>query len=159
MSIQGLIELTDETSRTQTKRKYNPKFPELEAALSAWINASRMANLVVPPSMVRQKAQQIAYSLNISSDDFSGSHGWYYRFAKGINLHAINLHGEGGEVHRNDPLLLEKFSALERLIESYDTNNVYNMDETELFFRMMPQYTVLMPNEDASTVCGMKIQK
>jgi hypothetical protein len=118
-----------------------------------------MANLVVPPSMVRQKAQQIAYSLNISSDDFLGSNGWYYRFAKRINLHAINSHGEGGEVHRNNPLLLEKLSALEHLIESYDTNNVYNMDETGLFFRLMPQYTVMMPNEDASTVRGMKIQK
>ena len=57
------------------------------------------------------------------------------------------------------PLLLEKLCALERLIDSYDIDNVYNMDETGLFFRMVPRYTVLMPNEDASTVRGRRIQK
>jgi hypothetical protein len=37
--------------------------------------------------------------------------------------------------------------------------NVYNMDETGLFFRLFPRYSLLMPNEDISTTKGKKKAK
>jgi len=47
------------------------------------------------------------------------------------------LHGEGGEVDKNDPVLLQKIKELKNIIAGYDLKNVYNMDETGLFFRVI----------------------
>jgi hypothetical protein len=56
----------------------------------------------------------------------------------------------------------ELLAALEEfhgIIAQYDLENVYNMDETGLFFRLLPRYSLLMPNEDISTTRGKKKAK
>jgi hypothetical protein len=41
----------------------------------------------------------------------------------------------------------------------YDPKNVYNMDETNLFFGCFWGYNLLMPNKDISTTRGKKKAK
>jgi hypothetical protein len=65
------------------------------------------------------------------------------------------FHGEGAEVDKNDPELLSTLEELYSIIAPYDLENVYNMDETGLFFR----YSILMPNEDISSTRGKKKAK
>ena len=77
-----------------------------------------------------------------------------FRTCKG--LQEILLHGEGGEVDMNDPVLLTQLDALYDIIKEYGPEQVYNMDETGLFYRQLPRYSLLMPNEDVSTVRGKK---
>ena len=48
------------------------------------------------------------------------------------------LHGEGAEVDKDDPVLLEQLDGLYRTISQYDAENVYNMNKTGLFFRILP---------------------
>jgi hypothetical protein len=69
------------------------------------------------------------------------------------------LHGEGAEVDKNDAELLAALEKLYELIASYDPENVYNMDETGLFFQILPRYSLLMPNEDISSTRGKKKAK
>ena len=38
----------------------------------------------------------------------------------------------------------------------YDLENVYTVDETDLFFWLLPRYTLLMPFEDVSSTRGKK---
>ena len=59
------------------------------------------------------------------------------------------LHGEKGEVDQENPDLV---AALNKLISKYDFQNVYNMDKTGLFFRLLPIYTLFMPYVAAHTV-------
>jgi hypothetical protein len=66
------------------------------------------------------------------------------------------LHGEGVEVDKNDPELLSALEELYSIIAQYDLENVYNMDEIGLFFRLLPRYSILMPNEDISSTRGKK---
>jgi hypothetical protein len=66
------------------------------------------------------------------------------------------LHGEGAQVNKNDLELLAALEELHGIIAQYDPENVYNMDETGLFFRLLPRYSLLMPNEDISTTGGKK---
>jgi hypothetical protein len=74
-------------------------------------------------------------------------------------LQDILLHGEGGEVDKNDPVLLAQLEELYNIIKEYNPEQVYNMDETGLFYRQLPQYSLLMPHEDVSTVRGTKKSK
>jgi hypothetical protein len=69
------------------------------------------------------------------------------------------LHKKGTEVNKNDSELLAALEELYDIITQYDPKNVYNMDETSLFFRLLPRYSLLMPNEDISTTRGKKKAK
>ena len=67
-------------------------------------------------------------------EKFQGLNGWYFRFRKRTGLGSTLLCGEGGEVDRNDPVLLAQLEELYDLISAYDPENFYNMDETGLFY-------------------------
>jgi hypothetical protein len=69
------------------------------------------------------------------------------------------FHRKGVEVNKNDPELLATLEELYMIITQYDLESVYNMDETGLFFRLFPRYSLLMPNEDISTTKGKKKAK
>ena len=69
------------------------------------------------------------------------------------------MFGEGAEVNKTDPQLLESLDKLYEIIRKYPPSCIYNMDETGLFHRLLPHYTLLMSNEDVSTVRGKKKSK
>ena len=66
------------------------------------------------------------------------------------------LHGEGAEVNKSDLGLQAALDDIYAIIAQYDPENVYNMDETGQFFRLLPRYGLLMPGEDISTSRGKK---
>jgi hypothetical protein len=74
-------------------------------------------------------------------------------------LQKISLHGEGIEVNKSNPGLLAALNDLYAIIAQYDPKNVYNMDKTGLFFRLLLRYSLLMPDEDISTTRGKKKSK
>lgn len=105
------------------------------------------------------KARKTAEKLGISTHDFKASWGWFrnFRIRKGIK--SALLYGEEGEVDKSDPVLLEKLRKLSDKIREFDAENVYNMDETALFYRLLPRYSVLLPDEDISSLRGKKKSK
>jgi len=102
------------------------------------------------------KAKQIAAELSISEDNFKASWQWLKGFRARKGFQEILLHGEGGEVDKNDPVLLAQLEELYNIIKEYNPEQVYNMDETGLFYRQLPRYSILMLNEDVSMVRGTK---
>jgi len=119
----------------------------------------RRARLPVPPSLAIAKAKSIASTLSISDSNFKASWQWLSRFRTHQGLQKMLLHGEEAEVDKNDPELILALEELYSIIAQYDPENVYNMDETGLFFRLLPRYSILMPNEDISSTRGKKKAK
>jgi hypothetical protein len=74
-------------------------------------------------------------------------------------LQKMLLHGEGAEVNKSDLGLLAALDDLYVIITQYDPENIYNMDETGLFVRLLPRYSLLMLDEDISTTRGKKKSK
>jgi hypothetical protein len=58
------------------------------------------------------------------------------------------LHRKGAKVNKNDPKLLAALEELNVIIAQYDPENVYNMDETDLFFRLLLRYLHQMTIHD-----------
>ena len=110
------------------------RFTEIEDMLYIWIDSMRRANLPVPPSLAIAKAKSIASSLSIPETDFKASWQWLSRFRVRRGLQKILLHGEGGEVNKSDLGLQAALDDLYAIIAQYDPENIYNMDETGLFF-------------------------
>ena len=133
------------------------KFPQVETVLYEWLYACRMKEMVVPRCMLLFKAKQIAKDLGVES--FKGSSGWLTNFLNRKGIVSTKLFGEGGEVDKNDPVLQQKLRELEELLCEYEYEHIYNMDETGLFYRVVPRHTTLLPSENKNTTRGKKAQK
>jgi hypothetical protein len=119
----------------------------------------RRANLHVLPSFAIAKVKSIALSLSIQEMDFKASWQWLSRFRVRRGLQKMLFHGEGAEVNKSNLGLLVALDNLYAIIAQYDPENVYNMDETGLFFCLLPKYNLLMSDEDISTTRGKKKSK
>ena len=150
--------MSEETKKKKLRASVG-RFTELEDKLYLWIDSMRRASLPVPPSLAILKAKKIAEELLIPQDAFKASWQWFSRFRERRGLQRILLHGEGAEVDRENPDLLEALDKLYAIISKYNPENVYNMDETGLFFRLLPKYTLLMPFEDVGSTRGKKRAK
>ena len=137
--IQKRSSLMSEEGKRNTLRASVGRFSELEDVLYIWIDSMRRAKLPVLPSLVIVKAKRIAQQLSIPEGDFKASWQWLSRFRKRRGLQQILLHGEGAEVDKEDRKLLVALDDLYATISRYDPENVYNMDETGLFFRLLPR--------------------
>jgi hypothetical protein len=58
------------------------------------------------------------------------------------------LHGEGTKVNKNDLELFVTLEDLYKIFVQYDLENVYNMDETGLFFQLLLRYLPQMTIHD-----------
>ena len=123
---------------TDSTRDRSCKEPLLESALSMWFNDVRTKNLPVKSDMIIEKAKKFGGELGVVG--FSYSNNWLKRFKKrhGILLHKV--HGESNEVNLAD---IEKSrEELRCIISEYELSDVYNMDETGLFYRLEPNATL-----------------
>ena len=154
--IKKRCEFLPEQYKAKKKKFTPPKFPKLEDHLFDWIDILRKAKKPVSPTLALRKAMDIAGELSIPQKDFKASWGWFVRFKERRGLKSHHLCGEEGEINKEDPTLLSALQELYDTISTYDSENVYNMDECGLFFRMLPRYSLLMPHEDENTIRGNK---
>jgi hypothetical protein len=130
------------------------RFPELEDRLFQWIDTMRRLNLELPPYLVIAQAIEPAKTLEIPANDFKASWRWLMKLRAQKGLGSVLLCDEGAEVNKEDPELLLWLNDCHDIRMKYPAGNANNLDKTGLFFRLLPRYTLLMPNEDFSTMRG-----
>ncbi len=148
--------LLSEEAKQKIFRASVGQFTKLEDMLYIWIDSMHRARLPVPPFLAIAKVKNTASTLSIFYLDFKASWQWLSCFRTRRGLQKMLLHGEGAEVDKNDLELLSALEELYSIIAQYNPENVYNMDETGLFFRLLPRYFILMLNEDISSTRGKK---
>jgi hypothetical protein len=113
-------------------------FAELEMLLFTWYQQARVSNIPIDGTTQREKAKIIAAQLNI--DNFSAFSGWVSRFKDQHGLVFKKLVGESAEVSvESTDAWLE---SLPSLLDSYEPRDIYNADETGLFFNVLPARTL-----------------
>ena len=122
-------------NKTRNKR---PKHAELEEALLLWFNDIRTRGILVNDEMLRNKAQQFGNQLEIT--DFQYSKGWLQRFKDRHSIKAYRVHGESATVNAQD--VDESREALRKVIQDYAPEDVYNCDESGLYFKMESKMTL-----------------
>ena len=111
-----------------------PKEPQLEDALFMWFKNARAQNVILTDAILRVKAQQFGNDMGITN--FTYSNGWLHRFKARHNISQHVLSGEGASV--SPQVISDGREKAADVIKSYAPKDVFNMDETGLFFRMMP---------------------
>lgn len=128
------------TSQTPHHFRYRSvQFPELEKSMQLWTSQAIADGVPLTDLILQQKGLEFAKALNIE-DRLKCANGWVYRFKLRNGLQRFNFSGEANSA----PLetLPEERLRLRALLAKYDEENIYNADETGLFFRMEPNQTL-----------------
>ncbi len=146
------------SSLGQSKHKRSIKFIAIEEKIVAFVSLLRNRTKPLPVilSIVKEYAEQVAQ--NLGGKDFRASSGWWEKVRKrnGIGK-SVKLHGEAGEVDCEQ--IKKKILEIQTLLEKYDPEQIYNWDETGLYFRSIPNATYTAPNEVRKRTRGTKAQK
>ena len=145
-------------SPADLKRSRPTKYGMIEERVVAFLTLlrNRPKPLPVSFSIIKAKAEEVAESLG--ETNFKASSGWWEKVRKrnGIGK-SIHLHGEAGEVDHEQ--IKKKIDEIRKELECYDLENIYNWDETGLYFKLIPHSTYTARNEARRRVRGTKAQK
>ena len=79
--------------------------------------------------------------LNIPNDQYpSFSNGWLHAFKERNGLKRYCSHGESGDAEMEG--IEEKLKDIRSKIAEYNAEDVYNFDETGLFYNLAPDTTI-----------------
>lgn len=146
------INVSDQIS-LHSKTIRAPNFPFLEAKLFDFVTFARAAKLPVTSSVLHTKAILIRDELlkvpTISVENssalrsFSASVGWVVNFVKRNALRLVPLHEP--PVNIDVAAVAAGISALRQRLASYSLECIYSVDETGLFYKLLPSkmYTTM----------------
>lgn len=131
--------------------------PELEKRLYQFFMNQRRRNAPVSSLILKSKALKIFDEIKKDGEQFNASDGWFSRFKKRFGLRYLTVTGESLSC---DPEAIEPFK--EKLTakiaeKGYVTSQIYNADETGLFWKLLPNKTYV--SKDEKSAPGNKVSK
>ena len=144
------LKTPDITSSSPLRHKHG-QHPDLESALQLWLNDVRARNAVVNDEMMLEKAKWFGKQLNI--DNLNYSRGWLARFKERKEISRQKIQGEAASADMTK--VCEGRTHLQEVLSHYDPEDIYNMDETALFYQLGPSSTL----STAKKVPGTKSSK
>ncbi|XP_025205101.1 tigger transposable element-derived protein 6-like [Metopolophium dirhodum] len=130
----------------KSKRVKNPLFEQIDQKLYEWFNSVRSKNLPISGPILQTEAMKLAEKMNVN--DFKASNGWLEKFKKRHDIVWKQVSGEANDV--NQETVEEWKQKISRLIAGYEAKDVYNADETGLFFKGIPTKSLVMKSESCS---------
>ena len=119
-------------------------FTDIDEALLIWFEVVCDRNAAVSGPIMKEKANNLAKMLG--HPDFRCSDGWLDRFKHRHNIKLKNVCGESADVVPED--LSDWLSKdLPALLKQYSPKDIFNADETGIFWRMMPNKTMCFKAE------------
>ncbi|UYV61013.1 hypothetical protein LAZ67_1003100 [Cordylochernes scorpioides] len=126
------------------KRDRDGEFPEIEEALFRWIRQANAMKLAINGNILKEKA--ILLALKMGQDNFEASNGWLEKFKARRNIAFKRLHGEAGSVDANS-VATWKGGIIPSLLAKYSPQDIFNADETGLFYKLLPNQTMTIRGE------------
>ena len=127
----------------KSKKLRGADHPDLEAVLFDWFMQQRAMHIPVSGPMIKAKADDLALRLKI--ENFRSSEGWLQRFKarRGITLKTIS--GESASV--DDATIDSWQPVLKSILNRYSPCDVYNADESGLFYNLLPDKTLAIKGD------------
>ncbi|GBM23291.1 Tigger transposable element-derived protein 6 [Araneus ventricosus] len=113
----------------------------MDEAVLKWIHTIRDKNVPISGPFIIEKALQFAKALGY--DEFRGSNGWLEKFKRKHGIMAKVIADESKDVDDNDS---ENWitETLSKILKDYKPEDIFNADETALFFQCLPQKTLTL---------------
>ena len=117
---------------------------EINVLVWEWFKDMTARKLPVSGPLLQEKA--LLFAKDLAVEDFKASNGWLESFRK-CDVGFATRCGESADVNG---VLEDWKEKLPSLLEGYDPENIYNMDETGLFFRTTSDKTLFQRGEKCS---------
>ncbi|GBL65099.1 Tigger transposable element-derived protein 1 [Araneus ventricosus] len=130
---------------------------KMEKLLMVWVTENQLKGDTLTQGIICDKARAIYGDLlnqtprtstdEASEDSFKASRGWFDNFRKRTGIHSVVRHGEAAS---SDVIAAEDYlKAFSELIgaNGYIPQQVFNCDETGLFWKKMPNRTYITAEE------------
>jgi hypothetical protein len=114
------------------------------------------ANTPISGPLLQERA--LIYAQSVGNDSFKASNGWLEKFKGRHHVKWARLHGEGGSADTSQKAQ-QRMQQLKQICAEYAEEDIFNMDETGIFYRMMPSSSLLHPKEDPKECRGTKQEK
>lgn len=141
-----------ECERYNVKKIRGSDHEDIDNALLKWFKTQRNFNIPINGPILQEKANDLAKLLG---KDFSCSSSWIQRFRVRHNITFSKINGESASVNLEETTKWMEM-VWPKLREVYDDAEIYNCDETGLFFKMLPDKTFKFKGETCS---GGKMSK
>jgi hypothetical protein len=147
------IEQMFQNEKLSVKKLRNCTHMDLDTVLLRWFKNQRNLCIPINGPILQQKANELAEGLG--KHNFNCSTGWIQRFRSRHNIVFSTISGESNSVNTEiTQNWLEK--VWPKIREGYTDDQIYNADETGLFFKMLPNRTFKFKGERCS---GGKMSK
>lgn len=128
-------------SELKLKRPRLVRFSGLDDALASWVIGCQERGIALSWKILQKKAHLFADEFAIPENDRpTFSDGWVQKFLLRRNFKSMKPAGERGSADME--AVRAELPILQQLIARYSPADVYNMDETGLFFSMAPDRTI-----------------
>ena len=125
---------------TTSKCVKRPKFDTVDMALFEWFKQIRAKGLPISGTILAENAAEFATQLGFET--FKASSGFIEKFK---HRHGIVFKAVTGESNNADPAIASNWTAniLPTIIGNYAASDIFNADETALFFKqLLPHHTL-----------------
>ena len=119
---------------------------KLDQQVYEWFVTQRSKNIPISGPLLQERARQISSELSGEiAGTCKGSNGWLQKFR---TRHGIKHRAICGESATVDPTTVDDWKIrLPLIIDKYAPKDVYNADETGLFFKALPDRSLVMAKE------------
>ena len=133
-------------SSTKKRSRRNDSSERVDRLVYEWFVLQRSKNIPITGPLLQERARQIRQQLGGPGvDDFKASNGWLEKFRSRHNIKSRILCGEAATV---DCTTVDEWKKrLPSIIDNYDPNDVYNADESGLFFKALPTRSLVSSKE------------
>ena len=133
---------------TKKKRNRDPSRTDVDEALYIWFSAARAQSVPLSGEMLKAKAEDLASELE-PGVPWSCSNGWLSRWKK---RHSITFRAICGENASVDLSVCAEWKelTLKPILQRYSAENIFNADETGLYWRLLPDKTHAVKGETCS---------
>lgn len=162
----SVIAASPSSAKTSFVSRRDSLLEKMEKPLSMWVEDQVQQNAPLSGLGIRNQALCLYEHLKVesegdnevnSSTSFAASKGWLENFKKRFNLNNVKL--DGGAAAADQEAAKEFLTEFEKVIEvkGYKPEQVFNADETGLFWKKMPNRTYISREE--CTAPGFKAAK
>lgn len=117
---------------------------EIDEALITWFKQCRSANLPVNGPLLMRKAEEFGSLFGYTN--FKCSNGWLERFKRRHSITFGKVSGEAKSVNMTEAETWLN-EVWPKLRQDYEDNEIYNGDETGIFYKLLPDKTLRFKGE------------